>query len=394
LYAFVEIKIEPLSCGSPTFGEKTRSKRAGAAITYKEYIEWIVDCTRPSPRARSYRGTLPDFQIYICSAGKYILWALEGNKVSAERLNRLSESGNSEVFISLDEEFKYERHLEANLGTILEDKYSSNDDKASIFSSVSTNVVRDAFEKSLGLGTMDLDTIHRTQSMVESALAFIAESKSLQALAKMIGHDYQTYEHATKVLWFTVAFLRHNPDIMEQIKPGYEAFDEKQQMEILKECGVGALLHDIGKAFVSLEIISKNEPLTAVEWEIVKRHPLTSLAMLIDADLPQFVRKGIAHHHEDFNGGGYPMGLEGHNISTLARVLRIVDVFEAMTSRRQYKAPMPAMKAVMIMIGKPADKAGVKKARRDDRDQGMKWCFDEELLQKFIVFLGDVKLDR
>ncbi|MBW2674843.1 MAG: HD domain-containing protein, partial [Deltaproteobacteria bacterium] len=303
------------------------------------------------------------------------------------------EGGHSEVFINLDEEFKYEQHLEANLGTILEDTHSSNDNKASIFSDVSTNVVKDAFETSLGLGTMDLDTIHRTQRMVESALAFIAESKSLQALAKMIGHDYQTYEHATKVLWFTVAFLRHTPDIMEQIAPDYEAFDKKQRMEILKQCGVGALLHDIGKAFISHEIINKNEPLTAVEWEIVKRHPLTSLAMLIDADLPPFVMKGIVHHHEDFNGGGYPMGLEGHNITTLARVLRIVDVFEAMTSRRPYKDPMPPMKAAQIMIGKPEDKARGKDAKRGDRDHGMRWCFDEELLRKFIVFLGDVKMD-
>ncbi|MBW2562020.1 MAG: HD domain-containing protein, partial [Deltaproteobacteria bacterium] len=198
---------------------------------------------------------------------------------------------------------------------------------------------------------------------------------------------------ATKVLWFTVAFLRHTPDIMEQIAPDYEAFDKKQRMEILKQCGVGALLHDIGKAFISHEIINKNEPLTAVEWEIVKRHPLTSLAMLIDADLPPFVMKGIVHHHEDFNGGGYPMGLEGHNITTLARVLRIVDVFEAMTSRRPYKDPMPPMKAAQIMIGKPEDKARGKDAKRGDRDHGMRWCFDEELLRKFIVFLGDVKMD-
>ncbi len=48
--------------------------------------------------------------------------------------------------------------------------------------------------------------------MIEKALIFIAESKSLQALTKMIGHDYKTYEHAIKVLWFTVAFLSSNPD--------------------------------------------------------------------------------------------------------------------------------------------------------------------------------------
>ncbi len=367
-------------------------------------------------------GTLPDFQIYIRSPeGRFVLWALKGNKVSPEQLARLSEGGRDEIFVSLEEEFKYEQHLEANLGTILGNEHLSNDNKASIFTKVSTNVVKDSFEMSLGLSTMDPGTIHRTQSMVQSALAFITESRSLQALAKMIGHDYQTYEHATKVLWFTVAFLRLNPDIMEQIEPGYKASDEKQQMRILQQCGVGALLHDIGKAFVSHEIINKNEPLTEVEWEIVKRHPLTSLAMLIDSDIPPFVKKAIVHHHENFHGGGYPLGLEGQSIPPLARVLRIIDVFDAMTSRRPYKDSMSPMKAAQIMIGKPEDKARAKNAKRDDRDhikalqitigkqenksgagdadrddrdQGMRRCFDEELLRSFIVFLGNVKLDR
>jgi hypothetical protein len=208
----------------------------------------------------------------------------------------------------------------------------------------------------------------------------------------MIGHDYQTYEHATKVLWFTVAFLRLHPEILEQIEPGYPAFDETGKMEILKQCGVGALLHDIGKAFVSHEILTKNDPLNEVEWEIMKRHPLNGLAMLLETDLPPFVKKAVLHHHEDFHGGGYPMSLEGANITPLARVLRIIDVFDAMTSRRPYKEPMAPMKAAQIMIGTPDGKEGDEDPEQDDRDLGMRRCFDKELLRKFIVFLGNVKL--
>ncbi len=342
-------------------------------------------------------GTLPDFQIYIFSPeGRFVLWALEGNNVSPEQLARLAEGGVREVFINLEDESKYEQHLEDNLGSILDTDHVPNDDKASIFSKVSTNVVKDAFKTSLGMGTMDSDTIDRTETMVQSALKFITESRSLQALAKMIGHDYQTYEHATKVLWFTVAFLRFNPDILERVEPEYRTYDEQEKMELLKQCGVGALLHDIGKALIANEILNKTGFLTEIEWEIMKRHPLNSLAMLIDADIPAFVRKAIVHHHENFHGGGYPMGLEGKNISILGRVLRIVDVFDAMTSRRPYKDPMPAMKAAQIMIGRPEDKPGNGNGngKQDVRDRGMRQCFDEELLRKFIVFLGNVRLDR
>ena len=338
---------------------------------------------------------LPEFRIYIRSSeGRYILWAREGSKVSADQLAKLTEGGLSEVFVDLKDQFKYEQYLETNLGSILENQWASNDQKASIFSSVSANVVKNAFESSMGLGIMGVEVMQRTERMVKNSLVFISESNSLQALAKMIGHDYQTYEHATKVLWYTVSFLRISPDILERIQPGYQALDEERRKDVVRRCGVGAILHDIGKSFVSKEILHKAGPLTEVEWEVMKRHPLNGLAMLLDTDLPAFVKKGILHHHEDFNGRGYPMGLEGSNINVLARVLRIIDTFDAMTSRRPYKDPVTPGKTVQIMCGKPAGKGGADDPEPDDRDQGMRRCFDEDLLRKFIQFLGDVKLDR
>jgi HD-GYP domain-containing protein (c-di-GMP phosphodiesterase class II) len=151
------------------------------------------------------------------------------------------------------------------------------------------------------------------------------------------------------------------------------------------------MLHDIGKVFVAPEILNKNGPLNALEWEIIKRHPLTSFAMLADTETPVFVKKAILQHHEDYNGEGYPMGLKGKNINILARVLRIVDVFDAMTSRRPYKEAFSPMEAAQIMVGTPnGDAASQDDSGRDQRDLGMKKCFDEKLLKTFIVFLGKV----
>lgn len=114
------------------------------------------------------------------------------------------------------------------------------------------------------------------------------------------------------------------------------------------------------------------------------------------------------------------MGIAGESIPPLARLLRIIDVFEAMTSRRPYKDPMPPLKAAQIMIGTPEngngdkapqpddgdgtnpeqvgddgekEKAAAEDAKRDARDRGMRQCFDIDMLRKFIVFLGNVKLD-
>ena len=85
------------------------------------------------------------------------------------------------------------------------------------------------------------------------------------------------------------------------------------------------------------------------------------------------------------------MSLEGINITVLARVLRIIDVFDAMTSRRPYKEPVPPLKAAQIMVGTPEEKKDVP-PEPDDRDNGMRKCFDEDLLRKFIIFLGNMKL--
>lgn len=337
--------------------------------------------------------SLPEFKIFMRNReGKYVLWAADGNRVTVAQLAKLSESGVQDVFVDIEESFKYEQYLEANLGKILDNQGITVDRKAAIFSRVSTNVVKAAFETSLKSGAMGMETLQRTQKMIENAMKFITDSNSLPALAKMIGHDYETYEHAMKVTWWTVAFISENPEILTYCQKD-EISDAEQISETLRSCGVCALLHDIGKAYVPQEVINKNGPLTEIEWEIMKRHPLSGLAMLLDSELPAFVKKAIVQHHEDFDGGGYPMNLEGTNITVLARVLRIMDVFDAMTSRRPYKDPLPPMKAIQIMIGTPSHPEDNAEPAQDLRDRGMGRCFDHELLGKFIIFIGNVKLD-
>ena len=338
-------------------------------------------------------GALPKFRIYILSPqGHYVLWALEGHKVTGDQLTKLFEGGHQEVYVDLDEKFQYDEYLEANLGKILGNPASSVEQKAEIFSQVSTRVVKSAFETSFGMGIVGPSILERTERMVKNALFFISESKSLQALSQMIGHDYKTYEHATKVLWFAVAFLQDNPFILKIIQPDYPELAEDQKVELLRQCGVGALLHDIGKVFIAPAILNKSGPLTEIEWEIMKRHPLNSLVMLLDTEMPEFVKKAVLQHHEDFDGGGYPMGLRGLHITILARVFRIIDTFDAMTSRRSYKDPIHPKKAMEIMIG--IQEKTEDPSKPVDRDQGMLRCFDEDLLRKFILFLGKMKLDE
>jgi HD-GYP domain-containing protein (c-di-GMP phosphodiesterase class II) len=109
----------------------------------------------------------------------------------------------------------------------------------------------------------------------------------------------------------------------------------------------GSLLHDIGKLKVPDEIINKPGKLSPAEWEVVKRHPVDGQVMLdriggVLADVGLTVR----HHHERWDGGGYPDGLAGEAIPLNARIITACDAYSAMTTTRSYRKAMPQEQAL------------------------------------------------
>lgn len=107
-----------------------------------------------------------------------------------------------------------------------------------------------------------------------------------------------------------------------------------------------SFLHDIGKLGISNDIILRNGPLSSSEWEVVKKHPEEGAHILE----PMFTSGGvipiILHHHERYNGAGYPYGLKGENIPLGARIISIVDSYDAMTSHRAYSKAKTRKEAI------------------------------------------------
>lgn len=112
----------------------------------------------------------------------------------------------------------------------------------------------------------------------------------------------------------------------------------------------GGYLHDLGKIKVPDEILKKGSQLTLAEWEIMKQHPATGEAICQPLKSFRKVLPIIRHHHEHWNGSGYPDGLEGHNIPVLARVLQVIDVFDALSTARPYKPALPLSQAKETML--------------------------------------------
>jgi len=109
---------------------------------------------------------------------------------------------------------------------------------------------------------------------------------------------------------------------------------------------LAALLHDIGKVGIPHEILHKPGPLTDDEWSVMRRHPKIGRQILAQAGGKfELLSHIVVAHHEHWDGKGYPYGLSGETIPLGARILAVIDSFDAMTSNRPYRKAMPVSDA-------------------------------------------------
>ncbi|MFN4033097.1 MAG: HD domain-containing phosphohydrolase [Fimbriimonadales bacterium] len=140
-------------------------------------------------------------------------------------------------------------------------------------------------------------------------------------LAALDTRDTETEGHSERVAAYTMAMARRlnlSPSELSDIERG-------------------ALLHDIGKIGVPDSILYKPEPLTPEEWEIMRQHPVIGYRMCMKVDALRPAAPIVLHHHERWDGQGYPYGLAGEAIPLGARIFAIADTLDAMTSDRPYR---------------------------------------------------------
>jgi putative nucleotidyltransferase with HDIG domain len=147
---------------------------------------------------------------------------------------------------------------------------------------------------------------------------------SLAALSSAIeARDPYSRGHSSRVTVFAQAIAR-----------GLRL--EKERISVLR---LGALLHDVGKLVVPSSVLLKRGPLTDEELGLMRRHPAAGARMLRSLGAPETILPLVLHHHERWDGEGYPTGRRGDDIPLEARVLCIADSFDAMTSTRPYRTP-------------------------------------------------------
>lgn len=105
----------------------------------------------------------------------------------------------------------------------------------------------------------------------------------------------------------------------------------------INELKTVGLLHDIGKIAIDENILNKHGKLNAAEWEEIKRHTDIGYRILSTVNDMSEIANYVLHHHERWNGTGYPKGLKGQEIPFVSRIIAIADAYDAMTSERSYR---------------------------------------------------------
>lgn len=162
--------------------------------------------------------------------------------------------------------------------------------------------------------------------------------------AQLLGHavalrDHGTVTHNMRVAWMTSR-------LGEAL-----SLDRTATQAVMK----GAFLHDVGKIGISDAILLKPGPLSLEERSVMNRHPEFGADLIQDIAWFSDARPIVLHHHERWDGTGYPQALRGDGIPLPARIFAIVDVFDALISDRPYKPPLPCDMAMAFMASMSGD---------------------------------------
>ena len=184
--------------------------------------------------------------------------------------------------------------------------------------------------------------------LIESGIKSVEQMQEIKSINEKLSDTYkqleQAYMESIQTLRYTVeakdTYTRGHSDRVSE----YSVLIGKKlglSDDELKKLQVGGLFHDIGKIGVPDSILLKEGKLSDDEYSEIKNHPNIGAHILSTASIFKDIIPIVKHHHERYDGRGYPGQLAGDNIPYLARIAAVADTFDAMTSKRSYRDPLP-----------------------------------------------------
>ena len=271
------------------------------------------------------------FDIFVRIDDQQVHYLKAGDQLESSKLQSLeTKEANERFFIHIRDKQCYKDYIHEHLNSEkLEIK-----DKALILRESSLSLVEELFE------SPDVDkALNSSKEIIKNFVEFIGhDTKAMVHLIGLSTHDFYTYNHSLDVGIYSLG--------LGQVVD-YSGSE-------LQSLGEGALLHDIGKRQVSVDIICKDGPLDDIEWAQMRKHPHYGLQILDDYKVSDDIKACCFEHHESTLGNGYPQELQGHEIHPMARIIAITDTYDALTTQRSYNTPKMPTEALEFMMEKLA----------------------------------------
>lgn len=308
----------------------------------------------PVPLCALIEESSPDFRIYLKQgerADGFVLYRDAGGYISRDHLSSLRTNGVKTVFALKQDREKQLRYLAPKLEYLVKNRDVSEEIKADLIYGLGLITVRDVFENPVKAN------MESCRVFAEELVRFIMREKNaFKILFKLMSYDYQIWTHSVNVSIFITA-LANNMKLCDR--------------DVLSYVCAGALLHDVGKIRIPKEILDRQGSITAEEFEIIKKHPVLGLDIVQEVtDWPEMSLNIVRSHHEKCDGSGYPRGLTMRDIDIYARIACIVDIFDALTTKRCYGDASHAFSAFGVIQSQ------------------MRRQIDTELLKQFILLVG------
>ena len=259
-----------------------------------------------------------------------ILFLAADQVVDDESLKRIAFASDFKLFIRKDDLAAFQKHLRDHFEEWFVDDAVPIHNKAAMLSEVVRNVLSEEFTRN------DTSRIVLASKQLGEQIAKFATDKSLTGaeLCQILHHDFGTFTHSGNVAFYCSLLAS---------ELGYSG-------ESLSDIVTGGLLHDLGKLDIDERILNKPGKLDELEFRTIKDHPLAGFRRLTRSNEATQVQLLMTYqHHERLDGKGYPVGICGDEIDITSRICTVADVFEAMTSNRPYRGPIPHNQVLEIM---------------------------------------------
>ena len=272
------------------------------------------------------------FDLFVKIDNKQIHYLKEGDRLAASKLQSLQQKAQERFSIHSRDKKKYKDYIHKCLTC---DNLAIKN-KALILRESSISLMEELFE------SPDVDQALRgSKDIIQNFVEFMdQDSQSMAHLVGLSTHDFYTYNHSLDVGIYSLG--------LGQVL-GFQGED-------LQSLGEGALLHDIGKRHVNVDIICKKGPLNEIEWMQMKKHPSYGLQILDAHNVSEDIKACCFEHHESFLGNGYPQALQSHEIHPMAKIIAITDTYDALTTQRSYNLPKFPIEAIEYMTEKLTDR--------------------------------------